>query len=99
MTDDAVETPSTVPAALSALIGRERELADARAKLTGTRLLTLTGAGGAGKTRLARELAAGVAAERPSFYPGGVWWVELAPVADGAEVPQAIAAVLQVHAG
>lgn len=99
MSDQAPITPNTVPAALSSLIGRQREMADARSKLQGSRLLTLTGAGGAGKTRLARELAAEVAAARPAAFPGGVWWVELAPVAGGAEVPQAVAAVLQVHVG
>jgi predicted ATPase/DNA-binding SARP family transcriptional activator len=99
MSDDATTTPNTVPAALSTLIGRRRELTEAHDRLRGTRLLTLTGAGGAGKTRLARELAAEIANTQPPSYPGGVWWVELAPVAGGAEVPQAVAAVLHVHAG
>jgi predicted ATPase/class 3 adenylate cyclase len=55
-----------------------------------TPLLTLTGAGGCGKTRLALEVAAGLLPE----YPDGIWWVEFAPLSDPALVPQAVATAL-----
>ena len=59
------------------MIGRERELAEARRLLADSRLLTLTGPGGSGKTRLCIELAAGAAGD----YPDGVYFVRLAPAA------------------
>src|SRR5829696_799273 len=63
-----------VPSPLSSLIGRERDLAEVRATLSSARLVTLTGTGGVGKTRLAAEAAARSVGD----FPGGVWWVELA---------------------
>jgi predicted ATPase/DNA-binding SARP family transcriptional activator len=99
--DAHAAVPTNVPHALSTFVGRVREQHDLREALArGTRLLTLTGPGGAGKTRLARELADALAhgadggAER---FADGVWWVDLAPLADGGAVPQAIAGVLQVN--
>jgi predicted ATPase len=59
-----------------------------------TRLLTLTGVGGSGKTRLALEVARGLI----GAYPVGVWVVELAPLSEGALVPQAVARSLGVTA-
>ena len=87
-----------VPSALSSFIGRTREVAELTAVLSERRLVTLVGAGGAGKTRLAREVATGFAAvERDGArYPDGVWWVELAPLRDGADVAAALAAVLGI---
>jgi predicted ATPase/DNA-binding CsgD family transcriptional regulator len=76
-----------LPAPLTSFIGRERETADVARMLGTTRLLTLTGAGGCGKTRLALEVARRPVAE----YADGVWLVELAPLADPALVPRAIA--------
>ena len=63
---------NNLPAQLSSFIGREREMTETKQLLAGSRLLTLTGVGGCGKTRLALE----VAADLISDYPGGVWLVE-----------------------
>jgi predicted ATPase/class 3 adenylate cyclase/DNA-binding CsgD family transcriptional regulator len=82
-----------LPTQLTSFVGRERELADVQEALAGTRLLTLTGAGGCGKTRLAAQ----VAAERLEAFPGGVWWVELGPLADGELVERAVADAVGVH--
>jgi len=76
-----------LPRPLTSFVGRERELAEARRLLEGSRLLTLTGPGGSGKTRLCIELAAGVAAG----YPDGVYFVRLAPVREPGLVPSSIA--------
>ena len=72
--------PSDAPAQLTPLIGRERDLEEVATRLAGTRLVTLTGAGGVGKTRLAAAASARVAAD----VPDGVWWIELAAVTDPA---------------
>src|SRR5829696_1865327 len=82
-----------LPATRSSFIGRETELRSVKRDLAMTRLLTLTGAGGCGKTRLALE----VARELVGAYPDGVWLVELAPLPEGALVAQAVAAALGVH--
>ena len=83
-----------LPPQLTSFVGRERELAEIKAALERTRLLTLTGAGGCGKTRLALRAAADLLAR----YPDGVWLVELAPLADPAVVPAAVAAALGIPA-
>ncbi|MEV0230038.1 BTAD domain-containing putative transcriptional regulator [Nonomuraea sp. NPDC050786] len=80
---------TNLPAPLTELIGREAELAGVRALLTASRLVTLTGPGGVGKTRLALAAAADVA-----DFPDGVWLVELAGAVDVAET---VAAVLGVR--
>ena len=77
---------------LTSFVGREEELARARDLLGGTRMLTLTGAGGAGKTRLALEVATQLALE--GTYPGGVWLVEFAALVDARLVLQTVAAAL-----
>ena len=87
-------TPNNLPAETSSFIGRERELAEARVLLAGTRLLTLTGAGGGGKTRLALRLARTAAA---TGFPDGVWWVALASLSDPDLVPQAVAKAIEVR--
>jgi predicted ATPase len=83
---------TNLPIPATPFLGRERELADVRELLArdDARLLTLTGAGGSGKTRLALH-AAGESAET---YPDGVWWVPLAPLADPADVGPAAARAL-----
>jgi predicted ATPase len=79
------------PAATS-LIGRELEVGEIEAAVKAHRLVTLTGVGGVGKTRLAVEVAARLADE----YPDGVWFFELAAVTDPAAIPDAVAAVLGI---
>ena len=76
-----------LPRPLTSFIGRERELAQARRLLAGSCLVTLTGPGGSGKTRLGIALAAEVAGD----YPDGVFFVPLAPVRDPDLVPSTIA--------
>lgn len=89
----AIPPLPNLPAPLTRLIGRERELAQIQDRLAHTRLLTLTGAGGTGKTRLALEAARGLR----SRFPDGVWLVELAPITDAALVLSAVATVLSVR--
>ena len=84
--------PNNLPIQLTSFIGREREKAEVRRLLFASRCLTLTGSGGAGKTRLALQ----VAAETLEEFPGGVWLVELAALSDPTLVPQAEASALRV---
>lgn len=86
------EPVSNLPALVSSFVGRVRELAALRRILARTRLLTLTGMGGVGKTRLALRLAERVG----SGFPDGVCFVDLAPLREPAQVPQSIAATLQL---
>jgi len=81
------------PAQLTSFIGRERETAAVQELLQTTRLLTLSGAGGSGKTRLALEVASKVGAQ----YPDGVAWVELAPLSNPELVPHHVADALGVR--
>jgi len=81
-----------LPAPRSRFVGRERELIQVKRALAMTRVLTLTGAGGSGKTRLALE----VARDLVGAYPDGVWLVELAPLSEGRLVAHAVAEALGV---
>ena len=83
---------SNLPQVLNAFIGRERELAEIKQFLPVTRILTLTGTGGIGKTRLALQAAAEVL----DAYRDGVWFVDLAPLSDPALVPNTLALLLGV---
>ena len=88
-----------VPTALSSFVGRSAEVAELREILAWSRLVSVIGAGGAGKTRLVREVAASIvrdAATAPPAFPNGVLWVELAPVSLGADVPGTLAALLDI---
>jgi predicted ATPase/class 3 adenylate cyclase len=85
--------PHNLPLQVTSFVGREREMADVRRLLATTRLLTLTGPGGTGKTRLALQ----VAADLGDRYAQGAWLAELAAVADPAQVPNAVAAALGVQ--
>jgi predicted ATPase/DNA-binding NarL/FixJ family response regulator len=83
---------ASIPAVLTSFVGRKREVEDVVRLLAQSRLVTLTGAAGCGKTRLALR----VVADTASRYADGVYWIELARLADPALVPQAVAKVLQV---
>ncbi len=85
-------TPNNLPSHPTTFVGREAELADLHGRLALARLITITGPGGSGKTRLAAQLAADEAGRRPD----GAWWVELGDVADPGQVAQAVAAALGV---
>jgi predicted ATPase/class 3 adenylate cyclase len=104
---------TNLPAQLTSFIGREKEIAAVKQLLApisrrdvstgdgpgvmrageGARLVTLTGSGGAGKTRLSLQ----VAADLLDSFPGGIWFIELAPLSDPALIPQTVAAALGLH--
>ncbi len=83
-------TPNNLPSLLTTLVGRRKELAAVRALADRSRLVTLVGAGGIGKTRLALQAAA----YQLDRHPDGVWLVELSALSDPALVAQALARVL-----
>jgi predicted ATPase/DNA-binding CsgD family transcriptional regulator len=83
----ALSVPNNLPFELTSFIGREQEIEEVSRLLETARLLTVTGTGGCGKTRLALRVAAAAG----DAYPDGIWLVELAPVADPAMVPQTVA--------
>ncbi len=85
-------TPGNLRPATTSLIGRDSEVEEISTAVRSHRLVTLTGVGGVGKTRLASEVAAKLADE----FPDGVWVFELAAVTDPAAVPDAVAAVLGI---
>jgi len=91
---DPPEPPSNLPARLTSFVGRMRELQEVTELLGASRLLTLIGPGGIGKTRLALEVARRVRAQ----FAGGVWWIDLAPVTDPDSVLDEVARVLGVSA-
>ena len=84
-----------LPVQLTSFIGRQREIAEIRRLFSSTRLLTLTGAGGCGKTRLALQVAADLLEQ----FRDGVWVVDLAPLSEPDLVPQSAASVLKVQEG
>jgi non-specific serine/threonine protein kinase len=96
-----VAVRTNVSATLSSFIGRAGEMEQLRGALAAHRLVTVVGPGGAGKTRLVREVVIHLiesegAAAATAAYPDGVWWVELAPVRLGAEVASTVAGMLAV---
>ena len=84
--------PNNLPLPLSSFIGREREITEVKRLLTNARLVTLTGAGGCGKTRLALQ----VAMEVVDAFADGTWWVELAALSDPMLVSQAVLKALDL---
>src|SRR6201997_475449 len=85
-------SPGNLRPAPTSFIGRESELDEVQAAIRTHRMVTLTGVGGVGKTRLALEVASRLADE----FPDGVWFFELAAVTDPAAIPDAVAAVLGI---
>lgn len=83
---------TNLPMELTSFIGREKDLADVNRLTAAARLITLTGTAGVGKTRLALRVAADIS----RHYADGVYWVELARLADAILVPQAVARTLNV---
>ncbi|MBW0017314.1 MAG: LuxR family transcriptional regulator [Mycobacterium sp.] len=79
-----------LPAQLTNFVGRESEIAELQQIIADNRLITLTGAGGTGKTRLAVEVTAGVVGE----FPDGVWFIDLAPITNPLVVPLTVARTL-----
>ncbi len=90
---DAKFLPNDLPLELTSFIGRKRELAEMKETLDGTRLLTITGPGGSGKTRLALRAAADLA----GGFEDGARWVELVALSDSDLVPQRVASALDVR--
>lgn len=88
-----VEAPSNLPGEVTALIGRESEVAFLRDSLAESRIVTLTGPGGSGKTRLALAVARSVAGR----FPHGAWFVDLAALRDPALLEPTIASTLGVR--
>jgi len=86
----SVQHLNNLPVQLTSFIGREREIGELTRLLEKQRLVTLTGSGGTGKTRLALQVAASLL----DAFPDGVWFVELAPLADPLMVPQTVIAAL-----
>jgi predicted ATPase/DNA-binding SARP family transcriptional activator len=88
-----VRRTDNLPSSVNTFIGREREQAEVRRLLGTTRLLTLTGPGGCGKSRLSLEVASG----EIEHYADGVWLVELAALSNPDFIPQAIAQAIGIH--
>jgi predicted ATPase/class 3 adenylate cyclase len=88
-----LETPSNLPADLTSFVGRERQLADLGPQVRDSRLVTLTGPGGTGKTRLSLAVAASVQAD----FPDGVHFVELESITDPGLVSTSILTVLGIR--
>ncbi|HYW31003.1 MAG TPA: AAA family ATPase, partial [Gemmatimonas sp.] len=97
--DGAHSVPSNVPSTLSSFVGRTAVVVELLGALATQRLLTVVGPGGAGKTRLAREVAAALSLSprTTALHPDGVWWVELAPVRLGSDVAGAVASALSIN--
>jgi class 3 adenylate cyclase len=91
------EYPNNLPVQLTSYIGREREMAEAGQLLESTRLLTLIGPGGTGKTRLGLQLAADLLVSPEEHFPHGVWLAELGPIRDEEMVVETVASVFQLR--
>ena len=89
---EAVTTPHNLPAQATSFVGRQATLEECSRALAETRLLTLTGIGGSGKTRLALQLAEG----QLGTFHDGVWFVDVAPLAAPERLAESLAAVLGV---
>ncbi len=101
LADRPAAPPTNLRAALTSFVGRDDDLHAVRGRLAGARLVTVVGAGGSGKTRLAQEAAGLVVRDQlaggESLAPDGIWLVELAPVTEPTGVPQAVLDALGVR--
>jgi non-specific serine/threonine protein kinase len=98
--ETSTTVPHNLPHQITSFVGRAQERAQVRELLTAGRLVTLTGAGGVGKTRLGLEVAAGLLAPSggaEQTFADGIWLVELAAMRDAAQVTRAVAATLDVR--
>jgi predicted ATPase/class 3 adenylate cyclase len=86
------EIPNNLPLQLTTFIGRETEVGQIKKRLEKSRLVTLTGSGGVGKTRLSIRVASEVRSE----YPNGVWFIELAPITDPSLVTRTVCSALDL---
>jgi predicted ATPase/class 3 adenylate cyclase len=84
--------PNNLPTQLTTFIGREREIAEVKVELESYRLVTLTGSGGTGKTRLSLQVAADLLAK----FDHGVWYIELAPLSDFELIPETILSTIGI---
>ena len=84
--------PNNLPLQLTSFIGREKEIAEIKKEVKTHRLVTLTGSGGTGKTRLSLQ----VAADMLDAFPNGVWFVELAPLSDPDLIPNTVLSALGI---
>lgn len=84
--------PNNLPTQLTTFIGREKEMMEVKQELADHRLVTLTGSGGTGKTRLSLQVAADVLDQ----FPQGIWFVELAPLTDPEQIPQTILSAIGI---
>lgn len=84
---------NNLPVQLTSFVGREAEIEAVRDLVSRERVVTLTGAGGSGKTRLAQQVATSLVDD----YPDGIWWVDLAPLDDPSMVPATLAGVLGIQ--
>jgi predicted ATPase/DNA-binding winged helix-turn-helix (wHTH) protein len=96
---DAPQVRGNLPARAPRLYGRAEDLEAIDALLREHPVVTITGPGGIGKTQVAHAAAMHTAKERAADYPDGIWWVELAAIADGALVPAAVAQAMGVRLG
>jgi len=92
-TQETPAAPNNLPRQLTSFIGRSEDVNEVKRILLTSGLVTLTGTGGCGKTRLALEVAAGVLDD----YRGGVWFIEFAPVTDPGLVPYVVASTIGVQ--
>ena len=85
--------PNNLPTLLTSFVGREKEIFESTQMLKQSRLLTLTGSGGTGKTRLSLHIASSILEQ----FKDGVWFIELAPISEPALVPNTVANVLRLR--
>ena len=95
--DASADARTNVASRLPFLYGRAEDIAAIAALLREHPVVTITGSGGIGKTRVAQAVAQQMATDHTTDYPDGIWWVDLAPLTDGALVPSAVAQAMGVH--